>query len=264
MNKLRVQIKRLRRKLRRRLRQRKEQVRKFSKTDKRGHKRAAEREGRRARYIKHLLDKVRRHEKRAEEAHLEGVDWAYGEISPAELHSAGKSFVARYLSHDPSKNLTVAEAINYTKNGIGLVVVWEDAGSAAAGGYSQGRSDANVALAQARALGKPHDAPIFFAVDFDAAGPEIEAYFHGVASVLGVNGAGIYAGLDAVQYILDRKIVGWAWQTYAWSNHKWDSRAKLRQVLISLTGSPLYVGGVQVDYDKSTAVNFGQWKSTLA
>jgi hypothetical protein len=264
MKKTRQEIKKLRRKLRRRLRQRKEQIRKFQKTDKRGHKREAERDGRRARYLSHLVKKYLRREARQKEAHREGVDWAYGDISPGTLKIAGKSFVCRYLSHDPSKNLTVAEAIRYSKAGIDLVVVWEDSGSGAAGGYSKGRSDANVALAQARALGKPHDAPIFFAVDFDAAGPEVESYFRGVASVLGVNGAGIYAGLDAVEYIMDRKIVGWAWQTYAWSNHKWDKRAKLRQVLISLTGSPLYVGGVQVDYDKSIAVNFGQWKSTLA
>lgn len=264
MKKTRQEIKKLRRRLRRRLRQRKEQARKYHKTNKRGHLRAAEKDGRKARYLAHLVKKYLRRTTRIEEAHREGVDWAYGDISSVTLKAAGKSFIARYLSHDPAKNLTVTEAINYSKAGIDLVVVWEDAGSGAAGGYSAGRSDANTALAQARALGKPVNAPIFFAVDFDAAGPEIESYFTGVASVLGKERSGIYAGLDAVEYILDRKIVDWAWQTYAWSNHRWDKRAKLRQVLISLVSDPLYLGGVQVDYDKSVAVNFGQWKSTLA
>jgi Domain of unknown function (DUF1906) len=264
MKKTRQQLKTLRRRLRRRLRQRKEQKLKFSKTNKRGHQREAERDTRRIRHLKALVRKMLRRKHRVEASHREGLDWAFGDISPEAMKAAGKTFVCRYLSHTTSKNLSVAEAIKYSKANIDLVVVWEDAGAGATAGYSAGRSDANTALAQARALGKPQAAPIFFAVDFDAAGPEVESYFRGIASVLGVNGAGIYAGLDAVEYIMDRKIVGWAWQTYAWSNHKWDKRANLKQTLISLENSKLYVGGSVVDYDKSTAINFGQWRSELA
>lgn len=212
------------------------------------------------RYLKHLRTKLRRQKERIATSHREGVDWSYGNIDPQALHDAGKSFVCRYLSHDPGKNLTRTEAERYSNAGIDLVVVWESGSNNAALGYSQGRSDANTALAQAKVCGMPEGRPIFFAVDFDAAGPEIAPYFEGVAAVLGRDHSGIYAGLDAVEYILDRKIVDWAWQTYAWSNHKWDKRAHLRQVLISLTGAELRIDGVVVDYDKSTAVDFGQWR----
>lgn len=264
MKKTRQALKRLRRKLRRRARQRKEQELKFQRSNKRGHKREAERDTRRIHHLKVLVRKMLRRKHRIEASHREGIDWAYGDVSIGSMQASGKSFVARYLSPDPSKNITEAEAINYSRNGIDIVVVWEGSSSAATGGYSSGQRDANAALAQARMLGKPTSAPIFFAVDFDAAGPEVENYFKGVASVLGVERAGIYAGLDAVEYIMDRKIIGWAWQTYAWSDHKWDKRAALKQTLISLETDKLYVGGVEVDYDKSVAREFGQWRSTLA
>lgn len=251
------QLREVRRKLRRKLRQRKEA---------RAHHHPArvKRFTRQVKYLKHLRDKLRRRRKRVEEAHREGIDWAYGDISVASLKANHKDFVCRYLSPDPSKNLSLTEAVEYSKAGIDLVVVWEGSGSGAAGGYAQGQHDANQALAQARALGKPTDAPIYFAVDFDAAGPEVKGYFEGVASILGRDKAGIYAGLDAVGYIMDNKIVDWAWQTYAWSDHHWDKRAVLKQVLISLAGAELHIDGVPVDYDKSVAIDFGQWRSTHA
>lgn len=250
-------LRQVRRKLRRKLRQRKEarqhrhpaRVRRFTKQTK---------------YLKHLRDRLRKRRDRIEDSHREGIDWAFGDIPVAALRANHKDFVCRYLSYDDSKNLSLNEAITYSSAGIDLVVVWESSGSGATGGYQQGMADANHALAQARALGKPTGAPIYFAVDFDAAGPEIESYFRGVASLLGPERAGIYAGLDAIEYIMDRRIVHWAWQTYAWSNHKWDKRVVLKQTLISLAGAELHISGVAVDYDKSVAVNFGQWRSEHA
>jgi hypothetical protein len=254
----------IRAKLRRKLRHRAEVHDKWVKTHQGGYAKEVKKTTRQVRYLKHLRDKLRKRRYRIKESHREGIDWSYGNISGEALKSAGKTFVCRYLSTDPAKNLSEAEAITYSRQGIDLVVVWESGFNNAALGFNQGQTDANHALAQAKASGKPTEAPIFFAVDFDAAGPEIESYFRGVASALGPERSGIYAGLDAVEYILDHKIVGWAWQTYAWSNHKWDKRAKLRQVLISLQGAELHISGIAVDYDKSVAKEFGQWRSTLA
>lgn len=264
MKKTRRALKELRRKLRRRLRQRREQHRKFVKTGALGHKHEVALDSRRIHHLKHLVTKALRRKHRIEASHREGLDWAFGDISPEAMHAAGKTFVCRYLSHDPSKNLSRDEAIKYSQSGIDCVVVWEDSGAGASAGYPAGHRDALTARAQAYQLGMPKNRPVFFAVDFDAAGPEVENYFKGVADAIGKSGAGIYAGLDAVEYILDRKIVDWGWQTYAWSGHRWDSRAHLKQVLISLAGAELHVGGVAVDYNKSTAVDFGQWKSELA
>lgn len=257
-------LREIRRKLRRKLRHRVEARDKWVKTHKGGYAKEIKKTTRQIQYLKHLRTKLRHRRERIEEAHREGVDWSYGNISGTDLKQADKSFVCRYLSTDPAKNLSEGEAVTYSRQGIDLVVVWESGFNNAALGFSQGQIDANHALAQAKSLGKPTDAPIFFAVDFDAAGPEVASYFKGVASILGIDRSGIYAGLDAVEYILDHKIVRWAWQTYAWSNHKWDKRAYLKQTLISLEGAELHLGGIAVDYDKSTRAQFGQWKSTLA
>lgn len=256
-------LRKYRRKLRRRLRQRKEAKQKFQSTHNKKYAREVKQDAQRAKYLGRLISKMLRRQATIEVSHREGIDWAYGDVSPKVMIDNGKTFACRYLSHDRAKSFAVHEAIMYSRAGIDLIVVWEDGGEGARSGYVNGRSDANTALAKARILGKPDEAPIFFAVDFDAEGPEVEGYFRGVASILGKQ-AGIYAGLDAVEYILDRKIVSWAWQTYAWSNHHWDKRAKLKQVLISLEGAELTMDGIHVDYDKSTAINFGQWRSKLA
>lgn len=264
MKKTRRILRELRRKIRRRRRQRKEQREKFRRTHRGGNLKEAKHDSNRILHLKRLLGRFLRRKKRIEESHREGVDWAFGKISPEALKKAGKTFVCRYLSPDVSKNLSHEEVVRYSRAGIDIVVVWENSGERARLGYAAGLHDGNKALAQARILGKPPLAPIFFAVDFDAAGPEVVRYFEGVASAVGKKRSGVYGGLDVVEYLLDRHIVNWAWQTYAWSNHTWDKRAHLKQVLISYPGNELRVDGVQVDYDKSTKVNFGQWKSLLA
>lgn len=249
------QLRQLRRKLRRKLRQRKE-----------GHltKGESARNLRQTSYIKRMIVRLRERRTRLELSHRQGIDWAYGTPRTDALLEAEKTFVCRYLSHDPAKNLDREEAIGYSRAGIDLVVVWEGDHEAPKKGFNQGRKDAKEAQTQARALGKPPLVPIFFAIDYDAAGPDVQPYFEGIVDVLGKDLVGIYGGLDVVEYMLDHKVVRWAWQTYAWSNHVWDQRARLRQVLITLPGAELHLDGVSVDYCKSVHEDFGQWKSTLA
>jgi hypothetical protein len=251
-----VKLPRLRRREKHRKAQRDRQGKLWRKTHKRGHARAATRDAKAVRYLRSL---IRRLTKRRRAAHREGADWAYGEISPKALKAAGKSFVCRYLSYTPSKNLDAAEAKRYGEAGIDCVVVWETTGTRATAGYEAGIVDAKRALSLARKCGKPNSAPIFFAVDFEASGPEVRAYFEGTRSVLGVERNGAYAGRGAMTYLFDEKIIGHGWQTYAWSNGEWDKRAHLRQVQNGVT-----LAGVEVDLDVSTAASFGQWRSTLA
>ena len=52
-------------------------------------------------------------------------------------------------------------------------------------------------------------------------------------------------------------MIKWGWQTYAWSGGNWDKRAQLQQYSNDRT-----VGGVSVDYDRSTVDFFGQWTKT--
>jgi hypothetical protein len=188
---------------------------------------------------------------------VKGIDYAFGRPSPSVLRSQGYKFVARYLSYDSGKNLSGSEARALRSAGVDVVVVWEAGGTDALNGYNEGRSQAQAAESQAKALGMPAGRPIYFAVDFDASAGQqgaLNSYFDGVASVLGRGRTGVYAGYYPVKRLFDAGKVGYAWQTYAWSGGQWDNRAQLRQVHNGIT-----VDGVDCDLDEAVHADFGQW-----
>ncbi|MDL4812829.1 glycoside hydrolase domain-containing protein [Actinomadura opuntiae] len=188
-----------------------------------------------------------------------GVDYAWGRPGVSALKRAGVKFACRYLSHDTTgKNLTRAEAEELSDAGIWLVVVWETAANRALSGRSGGVADARDAAAQAKACGMPGDRPIYFAVDWDASASQqakINAYLEGAASVLGRGRVGLYAGYGPVKRAFDAKKIAYGWQTYAWSNGRWDSRAQLQQY-----SNDRRINGVGLDYDRAVKDDFGQWR----
>lgn len=190
-----------------------------------------------------------------------GIDYAWSKPSVDAMKAAGVKFIARYLSNDPSKNLTRAEATAANAADIWCVVVWETTAARAKAGRQAGRDDALTALAQARALGMPEDRPIYFAVDFDAGPadyPSIREYFIGAASpegTLSKDRVGMYGGINPIKWAFDNKLITWGWQTYAWSGNMWDSRAHIQQYQNGVT-----LGGKNVDYDRAMYDDYGQWK----
>ncbi|WP_052397243.1 glycoside hydrolase domain-containing protein [Streptomyces sp. NRRL F-5123] len=184
----------------------------------------------------------------------QGVDYSSGRPGGAALAAAGIAFAARYLSHNPSKNLTKSEAADLAAHGVWAVVVWETTAQRASTGRAAGIADAKAAAAQAAACGMPPLRPIFFAVDFDASPSAVVAYFQGVVSVLGLARTGVYGGYRVVSYLLDHRLATWAWQTVAWSQGRWDSRAHIRQY-----ASTVRIGGVSCDKNTSMHPDFGQW-----
>src|SRR5205807_968244 len=69
-----------------------------------------------------------------------GVDYAWSHPSPSAVRADGYTFAARYLSYDPSKNLSVGEKDALWGAGVDVIVVWEQTAAAALNGYGQGRS----------------------------------------------------------------------------------------------------------------------------
>lgn len=185
-----------------------------------------------------------------------GVDYSWARPSPAWLRSQGYTFAARYVSYSTSgKNITRDEADALIAAGLDVVLVWEQTPAAALNGYGQGASDARAAQQQALDAGAPPDRPLYFAVDFDASAAEqgaLNAYFDGVASVIGRNRTGAYGGYYVIQRLFDAGKIAWGWQTYAWSYGHWDPRAQVRQVQNGLAGG-------QMDLDQAIAPDFGQW-----
>jgi MYXO-CTERM domain-containing protein len=136
-----------------------------------------------------------------------------------------------------------------------IVLVWETTGMDATSGYNQGVSDATAAKSEAASVGEPSTRPIYFAIDFDASSSDassINAYFQGVASVLGLSRTGVYGGYYVVNELFNSGLVTFGWQTYAWSGGAWDSRAQLRQTQNGADGD-------QIDIDNGVAADFGQW-----
>lgn len=192
-----------------------------------------------------------------------GIDYAWSHPTPASIRAAGYVFAARYLSYDTiGKNLSAGEAGALWAAGVDVVVVWEQTADAALNGYGQGVSDAQAASAQANAAGIPAGRPIYFAIDFDASTGQqgaLDAYFDGVAAVIGRGRTGAYGGYYPVKRLFDAGKITWGWQTYAWSGGQWDGRAQLRQVQNAIS-----VGGLGdcCDRDQAVAADYGQWHTS--
>ena len=203
-----------------------------------------------------------------------GVDYAGGRPGGAAIKAAGYSFACRYLFDGspqlPDKLLTADEAKDLQANGVDVVSNWEASGLVG-GGYNQGVSDAQAANANHLAAGGPATAPIYFSVDYDAPEsdqPTINAYFQGVAAVIGLPRTGVYGGYWPVKRLFDAGLVTWGWQTEAWSADPaglapvgpdgpyLDPRCQLaqRNALGYTT-----ISGVQCDIDEAVTENFGQW-----
>lgn len=184
-----------------------------------------------------------------------GVDYSFARPSPASLAADGFTFAVRYFSHDSGKNLTASEARALIAAGLDVVSNWESTAESALGGHAQGVADAQAADAQHRAVGAPASRPIYFSVDFDATPGQqaaINAYFDGVASVIGRERTGAYGGYYVIKRLFDAGKITWGWQTYAWSGGQWDPRAQLRQIQNGILGG-------SCDKDQAMTADFGQW-----
>lgn len=192
-----------------------------------------------------------------------GIDYAWGHPSTASMKALGVKFACRYLSYDTEgKTITPAEAQALAAAGIWIVAVWETSASRAKRGHAAGVSDAREALRQSNALGMLKDRPIYFAVDFDAGlgdWPEVREYFRGVNSVIGLGRTGMYGGYDPVRWGFDQGVIEWGWQTYAWSEGKWDARAELQQYR-----NGMRVGGKDCDFNRAMTEDYGQWMPSLS
>ena len=189
-----------------------------------------------------------------------GVDYSWARPSPSGLYSGGYTFACRYVSHDTTgKNISSSEASSLWAAGVDIVSNFEDSATNALGGFSQGVSDAVYADSLAKSAGMPSTRPIYFSVDFDAQPGDmssINAYFDGVASVIGVGRTGAYGGFYPIQQLFNGGKIRWGWQTYAWSYGNWDTRAQLRQVQNGITAAG---DSNCCDEDQAQVADYGEW-----
>lgn len=192
---------------------------------------------------------------------IAGADYSFSHPDVAALKAAGISFACRYLSTDPSKNLTAVELASLHGAGIAVVLNWETTAQMALRGYQGGLSDAKAARAQATALGAPASVPIYYSVDFaDSAAqiPVVLDYLHGAADAEGSKDkVGVYGGY-ATAAAAHSAGFNYLWQTYAWSGTptQWLAAARIRQ-----TRNDQSIGGASVDLDEAMFADYGQWSA---
>jgi len=178
------------------------------------------------------------------------------------LKADGIVAVGRYLGYETqgwSKSLTPDELKVIQGAGQSVFLIWESNPTTVGYfSYSQGVSDAQLALEEAAYLGAPNRTAIYFTVDFDAQTSDMAAiieYFSGVRD--GLNGQylvgayGSYSVMQALQassYAPDKY-----WQTYAWSNGMVFSGNDIYQYQNDVT-----LEGIVVDLD-TIQYNSGCW-----
>lgn len=145
-------------------------------------------------------------------------------IGGAAVFNSIYSTICRYVTDGgtslPQKLLTYPEARTYLLNNIALVSNFESTGKVG-NGYSTGYQDAYVAIANHNNAGGPHNATIYFSIDYDAAESEqpiINDYFKGVYDYFaGEYEVGVYGGYWICKRLRDKYPNIKVWQTLAWS-----------------------------------------------
>lgn len=174
----------------------------------------------------------------------------------AELHSLGATFISRYLSDFPSKNLTLAEAQALTAGGINIVSNWEDDVNTWERGYSGGMRDAQVAWGQHKACGGPDKRPIYFSVDTDVdpSNATLHQYFAGAGAGMTPGQIGVYGSTGVCNALKAAGLVSWTWRTMSTG---WNGGVGLPSMFnVEQTG---YFNS-SYDRDASITDDFGQWR----
>ena len=173
----------------------------------------------------------------------------------AALRALGATFVSRYVSDFPSKNLTLAEAQRLTAAGIDLVTNWEnDVNDWATG---RGVTYAQRAAAQHAACGGPSWAPVYFSVDekVDPNSAVLHQYFRDINSVLGVARTGVYGQTSALRVLRSLGLVRYTWRSMSTFGLP-EGLGNPGEFDVEQTGQ----FNQNYDRDVANSTNFGQWR----
>lgn len=189
-----------------------------------------------------------------------GLDFAWTKPNPPSSILPGHSFVCRYYSPDPSKNLTAAEAEIWSNLGVGIVTVWEAGATDMLGGYSAGKAAGAAAAIQARSAGQPPGSWIYYAADFDVQPSQFGAcieYLKGAAQLFPV---GCYGPPALLQYLASQWSSGRGWQAGAWN----PTGTVASNACIVQRTPQVTVGGAACDPNVAIVSDIGAWSLSSA
>jgi len=175
--------------------------------------------------------------------------------SVAQLQALGATFVMRYVSDFPAKNLTLAEAQRLSAAGLDIGTNWEnDVNDWATG---RGTAYAQRAAAQHAACGGPSWAPVYFSVDqkVDPDSPVLHQYFRDIGAVLGVARTGVYGQTSVLRVLRSLGLVRYTWRSMSTFGLP-EGLGQPGEFDIEQTGQ----FDAAYDRDVANSVNFGQWR----
>lgn len=160
------------------------------------------------------------------------IDYAWARPDPHAIRAAGYVAVLRYLSHDPSKDLTPDELHALHAAGLAVGVVWETVAETAASGAAGGQRDGAEVGRRLAGLGWPAGLPVWYAYDTDDRDHpgilDVIGQYLGAAQEASGWPAAIYGSVRAVQAAGDFRFSG-GWQAEAWSGNEISAHAVLYQ-----------------------------------
>lgn len=169
---------------------------------------------------------------------ISGIDTA-ARVSYAvaqKAKNAGQEFIGRYLvpttGATASKALTADEAAEIHAAGLGILLCWELTANRAKQGELAGASDGKTARELAAKMRIPHDAAIYFAVDYNAPQKDydaIAAYLRAAAASVRPYAAGVYGSYYVCEEMYMRGVTTNLWQCCAWSGKLISPHAFLYQ-----------------------------------
>ena len=182
--------------------------------------------------------------------------------------AAGKSFVARYYSRFPVKNITRAEGLKLAAGGLELVTVYEDGATLGTFSSARGASDAGRALTQAAALGQPAGSAIYFAVDFDPSAVEVRGpiadYFRAVNGALAGAGTpyrvGVYGSGLTCRILRDSSLVELTWLTGSTGFREYTQFRPQADILQILPDVTICGGALSIDQDVAQKADIGAFR----
>jgi hypothetical protein len=181
----------------------------------------------------------------------------------ADLKAAEVESVARYLGpQDLSKVISRSEVELLAREGIGLILVWENFAKDWMSGAYGGLVDSREAVRQANALGYPLGSCIYGACDFDLTAADWRNGCQGYASTFkgevtraGYT-AGVYGPYDAIELC---KELGFDFFWQSMSHGHSQGRNVWRHSVTNLWQQwSVKVGETETDYNAIITANYGQ------
>lgn len=193
------------------------------------------------------------------------LDYSAGFPGAANIRRERYLGAVRYIGFpDRRKCTTAAELKDFSANGLGMALVYEDNADDWRGGYARGQSAGQRARNHATQIGFPPGRPVYMAVDRDVV-TEAEfrtmvEYLRGASTTLGgVHLTGVYGEHDVCRRAAEAGVAQWMWQCRAWSG----TPAKLYagRHLYQFVGT-VTVGGVACDFNDVLQGDWGQHNAT--